>query len=156
MRAFSGVDDVFKLDDPTSDPIEPNLRIININMIGALYTAKLAMHYFRVAPISPAHDRLLIIQGSLAGYIDQPGSPQYAASKYGCRGLMKSLRRTVGEEGMRVNYIGPWFVRTPLLSEKVVAGLVAKGVQFAELADAGRAVLRLAGCRPRPERSNAA
>jgi NAD(P)-dependent dehydrogenase (short-subunit alcohol dehydrogenase family) len=141
----SGVDDVFKLDDPHSDPIEPNLRIININMIGVLYTAKLAMHYFRLHLVSDERDRLLIIQGSLAGYLDQPGSPQYAASKYGCRGLMKSLRRTVGKEGMRVNFIGPWFVKTPIMSEAVMEGLLKKGVKFAELGDAKTAALRLAG-----------
>ena len=120
----SGIDDVFKLDgstylpkrrgdllivtDPESEPIKPDLRIVNINMIGVLYTAKLAMHYFRTQPMSESRDRLLILQGSLAGYLDQPGSPQYAASKYGLRGMMKSLRRTVGQQDMRVNYIGPW------------------------------------------------
>lgn len=94
--------------DPNDEPVKPNLHIVNINVNGVLYTAKLAMHYFRKQPVDESRDRLLILQGSMAGYVDQPGTPQYAASKYALRGMMKSLRRTVGQQDMRVNFIGPW------------------------------------------------
>jgi NAD(P)-dependent dehydrogenase (short-subunit alcohol dehydrogenase family) len=94
--------------DVSKEPVQPDLRIININLIGVFYTAKLAMHYFRVQPEGENRDRCLIIKGSLAGFLDQPGTPQYNASKFGGRGLMRSLRRTSWQQGIRVNYIAPW------------------------------------------------
>jgi NAD(P)-dependent dehydrogenase (short-subunit alcohol dehydrogenase family) len=88
--------------------VKPDLRIVDINLVGVLYTAKLAMHYFRRQPESAPRDRCLIIKGSLAGYVDQPGSPQYMISKWGGRALMRCLRRTTWMQGIRVNYVAPW------------------------------------------------
>ncbi|TVY51496.1 5'-hydroxyaverantin dehydrogenase [Lachnellula cervina] len=141
---ISGPDDVFQFDDVSKEPVQPDLRIININLIGILYTAKLAMHYFRVQPEDDKRDRCLIIKGSLAGFLDQPGSPQYNASKFGGRGLMRSLRQTSWQQGIRVNYIAPWYIKTPIMSEAVVNHVLSKGVLFALLEDACKAVLRVA------------
>ena len=77
-------------------------------MIGVIYTVKLAIHY--LARNGEGNDRVLIMTASIAGYLDQPGSPQYCASKWGVRGLMRSLRRTMPMMGMRVNIIAPWQV----------------------------------------------
>ena len=95
--------------DKTEDPVEPNLSILNINLVGVLYTTKLALHYFRRQHEKNKDvDQVLIMQGSLAGYIDLPGSMQYASSKYALRGMMRNLRRSGWTFGMRVNYIAPW------------------------------------------------
>ena len=114
-----------------------------------VYTTKIALHYFQrqhsqnppAAGAPP--DTLLVLQGSLAGYIDLRGSPQYTASKWAVRGLLRSLRRTSLAHGTRVNYIAPWFVNTDILTDEAVAGLTAIGVVFAEAKDAAAAVLRL-------------
>lgn len=89
--------------------MKPDLKILNINLLAVVYTAKLAMHYFRKQPVDESRDRCLLLQGSLAGYLDLAGSPLYNASKYGVRGLMVSLRRAVFQQSIRVNYIGPWY-----------------------------------------------
>lgn len=95
--------------DKQDEPVEPDLKIANINFIGVLYTIKLALHYFRRQHEKNSQiDQVLILQGSLAGYIDLPGSIQYAGSKYALRGIMRNLRRTGWTFGMRVNYIAPW------------------------------------------------
>ena len=72
------------------------------------YTIKLALHYFRRQPLDNNRDRCLILKGSIAAYADQPGSPQYDASKWGARGLMRNFRRTAWKEGIRVNLVAPW------------------------------------------------
>lgn len=126
---------------PDSDPLEPDLSILQINLKAYMYTVKLATHYFSR---SPPGDKCLLMTASLAGYLDQPGSPQYCASKWGVRGLMHSLRQTMPGMGMRVNIIAPWFVRTAILSEQVADLLTSRGVNFAEKGDAARAVLHLA------------
>ncbi|OAG38537.1 hypothetical protein AYO21_07197 [Fonsecaea monophora] len=140
----SGLDDVFDLDDPSGPPVKPNLRIVNINLIGVLYTVKLAMHYFRKSPVDEHRDRCLILQGSTAAYVDQPGTPQYSASKFGVRGLMRSLRRTSWMQDVRVNFLCPWFTKTPIMSEEVIQRLEKLNLDFATLEDAGRAALRIA------------
>lgn len=94
---------------PYLPPVKPDFRIIEINLIGLAYTAKLALHYFRRQPLGSFRDRCLIIKGSIASYADQPGSPQYNISKWGARGLMRNLRRTTWKEGIRVNLVAPWY-----------------------------------------------
>lgn len=65
-------DPVFAFDD-SEEPQEPDLSIMKVNSIGALYTMKLAMHYFNRQPEDASRDRCLIVKGSLAAYLDLPG-----------------------------------------------------------------------------------
>ncbi|EFX06215.1 short chain dehydrogenase reductase [Grosmannia clavigera kw1407] len=139
-----GADDMFTLDDPSGPPVKPNLRIVEINLMGTIYTTKLALHYFRRQPETAARDRCLIIKGSVAAYADQPGSPQYNISKWGARGLFRNLRRTIWKEGIRVNFVAPWYVRTPILSQKIIAYLESKGVKFATVEDCAHAMIQIA------------
>jgi NAD(P)-dependent dehydrogenase (short-subunit alcohol dehydrogenase family) len=104
----TGPDPLYTLEDPTTEPSEPDLRILNTNLVGVLYTMKLGMHYLRLSPEEEGRDRCFIFKGSIAGILDQPGSFQYSTSKWGLRGLYKSLRRTSWMEGIRVNYVAPW------------------------------------------------
>jgi NAD(P)-dependent dehydrogenase (short-subunit alcohol dehydrogenase family) len=146
---ISGQDQVFQDNEltPDGDPKEPDLSILNINMVGVMYTAKLALHYFPQQPEGEGRDRCLILTASLAGYIDMPGTPQYCASKWGVRGLMRSLRVTMPREGMRVNIIAPWFVETRIISENLRQHIRSKGVKFANQEDVGRAAIHLASDR---------
>ncbi|KAF7541614.1 hypothetical protein G7054_g432 [Neopestalotiopsis clavispora] len=139
-----GADDFNTQQDPSQPPVKPDFSIININLIGTAYTAKLAMHYFLKQDQTPSRDRCLIIKGSVAAYADQPGSPQYNISKWGARGLFRNLRRTAWRQGIRVNFVAPWYVRTPILSDKVIEYLVSKGVNFARVEDCASAMLMLA------------
>lgn len=139
-----GLDDLYTLQDPAGPPSKPSLRTIDINLTGTIYTTKLALHYFRRQPLTPARDRCLILKGSIASYIDNPGSPQYNIAKWGSRGLMRNLRRTAWRESIRVNLVAPWYVRTPILSQKVQEYLDGEGVGFAEVGDSARGMLFLA------------
>lgn len=133
------------IDAEDDEPVQPDLRILNTNLIGVVYTAKLAVHYLSRNTLGS--DRCLIMTASLAGYLDQPGSPQYCGAKWGVRGLMRSLRRTCPKYDMRVNIIAPWFIKTQIISEQVADVLMSKGIVFAEKEDAGKAVLHLASDR---------
>lgn len=88
--------------------------MIDVNLIGVLYSVKLALFYFRKQHVErkgEARDLNLVIQGSLAGYLDIAGSVEYTTTKWAKRGLMRVLRKTEHEHNIRVNYIGPWSVR---------------------------------------------
>lgn len=60
--------------DPEADPVKPDLNIVNVNVIGTLYTFKLAVHYFRKQPQSDDRDRCFVMTGSLVSFIDSPVS----------------------------------------------------------------------------------
>ncbi|KAK3672030.1 hypothetical protein LTR78_007999 [Recurvomyces mirabilis] len=143
---ISGQDDVF-LDktDGDGEPLEPDLSIVNINTIGVMLTAKLALHYLaQESEGSEAGGKCLILTASLAGYLELPGSPQYTASKFAVRGLMRSLRLTAPMKEVRVNLIAPWYINTPIMSQEVADKIKSKGIEFATREDAGAAVLHLA------------
>jgi NAD(P)-dependent dehydrogenase (short-subunit alcohol dehydrogenase family) len=127
--------------------VKPDLRTIDINVTGLLYTTKLAMHYFRRQPVDISRDRCLIIKASLAGYIDMPSSPQYNTSKFGCRGLMRSLRRTSWKDSVRVNLVAPWIIATPIVPPGIAEILAATGTEFALEEDSAKAMLRIASDR---------
>jgi hypothetical protein len=56
--------------DPFSTPTKPSMHIIDINLVGAIYTFKLAVHYFRRSPTDAERDRCFIFIGSVAGILD--------------------------------------------------------------------------------------
>lgn len=54
--------------------MKPNLTIVDINLIGVMYTFKLAVHYFRRQPEDPDRDRCFIFKGSIVGFLDSLAS----------------------------------------------------------------------------------
>ncbi|KAG7567085.1 hypothetical protein FFLO_01211 [Filobasidium floriforme] len=138
-------DDVFAYDE--SGPKKPDLKIIDVNIHGVMYTAKLASHHFVTqngqVETRQQEDTCLVLISSGAGYLDCPRAPQYQASKYGMRGIMHSLRRVVHHYGSRVNIIAPWYVETKILSKAAFDEVKSLGVEFATLEDAGQCLLRI-------------
>ena len=91
----------------------PNLKTIEVNLHGALYTTKLALHSFirqnGTKGTSPSQsDTSLTLIGSGAAFLDCPRGVQYQSTKWGARGIMHALRRTAHYHGSRVNMISPW------------------------------------------------
>jgi NAD(P)-dependent dehydrogenase (short-subunit alcohol dehydrogenase family) len=91
----------------------PNLKTIEVNLHGALYTTKLAMHSFirqngTDGSASSQADTSLTLIGSGAAFLDCPRGVQYQSTKWGARGIMHALRRTAHYHGSRVNMISPW------------------------------------------------
>ncbi|KAH7142122.1 short chain dehydrogenase reductase [Dactylonectria macrodidyma] len=142
-----GADDFNTQQDHTQLPSKPDLRILEVNLTGTAYTAYLALHFFRNQPQDVSRDRCLIIKGSIAAYADQPGSPQYNMSKWGARGLFRNLRRVSWRDGVRVNFVAPWYVRTPILADKIIQYLESKDVKFATVEDCARAMIHIASER---------
>ncbi|KAL6243082.1 hypothetical protein RBB50_010182 [Rhinocladiella similis] len=139
---ISGPDDVFSVED-TEEPIKPRLNIVSIDLLGVIYTVKRARHYLMKHPLDASHDRCLIVNASLVSFLDVPGTPQYMASKWGCRGLMRCIRRTTAVDGVRMNLTGPWYVGTTILSPAVQEYCKSKGIVFAEAEDAAAAWIKI-------------
>ncbi|CAI7633343.1 unnamed protein product [Penicillium glandicola] len=137
-------DDLWPLDDINKPPVKPELNIVNVNLIGTMYTWKLAVHYFRKQPDTEDRDRCFIITGSMVAWIDSPANWQYTSSKYGLRGLMRTARRNSHEQGIRINYVAPCYIKSAIRSAAYEAQLKAKGVEFAPQEDVATCMMKLA------------
>ena len=76
------------------------------------------------------------IQSSV--HLRTPNSPAYTASKHGVLGFTKALAAELGNDGVRVNAIGPGFIETPL-NEKARATNPALVKVFIDRTPIGRA-----------------
>lgn len=86
--------------------VEPSMKEIDVNTIGALFSARIGMHFLRV---SGGGD--LVLVSSIAGFKECGEMVAYTASKHGVVGIMRGLHLTATPEGIRVNVICPWMTR---------------------------------------------
>jgi NAD(P)-dependent dehydrogenase (short-subunit alcohol dehydrogenase family) len=82
-------------------------KILDVNLTGALLTAKAA-----VARMRRRGKGSLVFMASVAGIEPMPGLGAYSVSKAGLLGLMRALARELGPAGIRVNAIAPGLVET--------------------------------------------
>ncbi|KAL2785991.1 hypothetical protein BJX66DRAFT_347061 [Aspergillus keveii] len=137
-------DSLWPLDDINAPPVKPTLSIVDVNLTGTLYTWKLAVHYFRKQPDTEDRDRCFIITGSMVAWIDSPANWQYTCSKYALRGLMRVARRNSWEQGIRINYVAPCYIKSAIRSPTYEAELISKGVEFAPQEDVAKCFMRIA------------
>ena len=108
-----------------AEPPPPSLRVLDVNMIGVMYTTHLALFYLprnpNSLPATQSHDprstprdRHLLLISSIAGLSPFPGQTLYGVSKHAVVGLFRSLRCTSFAHGVRVNMLCPYFIDTPL------------------------------------------
>ncbi|KAI9927108.1 hypothetical protein MW887_003491 [Aspergillus wentii] len=137
-------DSLVALDDPHGEPVKPDLNIMDVNMNGVLYTQKLAMHYFRAQPDDESRDRCFIITSSLAAYLDFPHNWEYVCAKHAIKALMRCSRHLGWQQGIRINTLNPYFMKTTILSDEVHDVLESKGVEYALPEDGAAAVVKIA------------
>ncbi|KAG4032048.1 hypothetical protein MFRU_008g03980 [Monilinia fructicola] len=112
------------LDAP--EPPKPNFKAFEVDLLGVLYTAHLALWYLprnprsqkanpSTTPSPNTPDRHLLLIGSVASLAPIPGQTLYAVSKHGVLGLFRTLRSTSFTNGVRVNMLCPYFIDTPLI-----------------------------------------
>lgn len=147
--------------DPNGEPTKPDLNIVKVNMEGTMYTWKLAVHYFRKQPDTEDRDRCFIITGSMVAFIDSPvrhslltfplspltleqGNWEYTATKYGLRGFMRTARRSTWEQGIRINYVAPCWIKSAIRTAEYEKWLVDRGIEFGEQIDVSRCFMRVA------------
>ena len=129
---------------PTDDPPKPSTLALDVNLTGVYYTALLAIHYFNARVVDESFKPQLCFISSLAGYGDLPFSADYAATKWGVRGMWRSLRGVRGVNslgGIQANLIAPTFLRTAMTAS-FVEQLEQAGAKTGEVGDAVEGVLR--------------
>ena len=96
-------------------PIEGWDRIIAINLSGVFY----GMHY-QIPAMLAGGVGVIVNMASIAGKVGLANASGYTAAKHGVVGLTKTAAVEYAARGIRVNAVGPGFIKTPLLGKRAV------------------------------------
>lgn len=76
-----------------------------MNLVGAAYTVKIAVHFFSKWPETKCQ---IVLTASAASYLDTPPLYLYCAAKAGVIGLMRGLRCQLVKQNITINAVAPW------------------------------------------------
>lgn len=95
---------------PTGDyPLDGWQKVIDINLSGVFY----GMRYQIPAMLSKGGS--IINVASILGQAGTRGAPAYVAAKHGVVGLTKTAALEYADKKIRINSIGPGYIKTPLI-----------------------------------------
>ena len=87
-------------------------RVIDVNLTGGFNMSKLALPLM----LKQKYGRIVFLTSPM-GHLGFAGQANYAASKAGQVGLMKSLSKEVAKRKITVNCVSPGFIATELISD---------------------------------------
>ncbi|KAB8338729.1 hypothetical protein FH972_021674 [Carpinus fangiana] len=115
---------------------EPDLKVLQVNLIGVVNTIKLAIHHLR----KQQHPGSIVITASTAAY-QQFSSVDYTTSKHAVLGLMRGLAGHLHPHlPIRINAIAPSWTATGIIPRSAVE---AAGVAIQEPSAVARTVALL-------------
>ena len=109
-------------------------RMLELNTLGALYTAHAALpHLLAAAEQEPRRVADLVITSSVAGRQVRLGSGVYNASKHAVGAFAEALRQEVTQRHVRVSLIEPGAVETELASHNSAQVREQMAKRFADM-----------------------
>ena len=107
-------------------PDEQWQTMIDINLTGVWRTLKAAVPHMLAA----GNGGSIVTVSSVAGIKSLPAQAHYSSAKHGVVGLTKTAAIELGEYGIRVNYIHPWGVDTPMGQDTKMGSIFEAHPQF--------------------------
>ncbi|KAL4910563.1 hypothetical protein BDW74DRAFT_172036 [Aspergillus multicolor] len=152
--AGAGIVETGNIFDPALDMESirepPPTKVLDVNLLGCLYTARIAAVYLRQNRPDPNSDRSILLVSSVAGFKESPGLFVYQASKHGVLGLMRAMRLyTYGSSSVhniRVNCICPWMTTTGMV-KGVQDSWIKAGLPMNSAMDVAMVTARVLGDR---------
>ncbi|HEX3238534.1 MAG TPA: SDR family NAD(P)-dependent oxidoreductase [Solirubrobacterales bacterium] len=97
-------------------PVEEWEQMIEVNLLGLLYTAHAAIpHLLEAAADDPRKVADVVNISSVAGRVARSGSGVYNATKFGVGAFSESLRQEVAGRDVRISLVEPGAVATELV-----------------------------------------
>ena len=104
-------------------PIDGWQKVININLSGVFYGMR-----YQIPAMSKKGGSIVNV-ASILGMAGTRFSPAYVAAKHGVLGLTKTAALEYADKKIRINSIGPGYIKTPLitnsLDEATIQSLIA-------------------------------
>jgi len=97
-------------------PIDGWDKVIAINLSGVFYGMR-----YQVPAIKAAGGGAIVNMASILGQVGFRNSAAYVAAKHGVVGLTQSAALEYAPVGIRVNSVGPGFIKTPLVEKSLDA-----------------------------------
>jgi len=104
-------------------PIDGWDKVIAVNLSGVFYGMR-----YQIPAMQRAGGGSIVNIASVLGQVGFRNSAAYVAAKHGVVGLTRSAALEYGPQKIRVNAVGPGFIRTPLLEKN----LGAEAIQILE------------------------
>ena len=96
-------------------PIDAWDTIIGINLSGVFYGMR-----HQIPAMIANGGGAIVNMASIAGKVGLVNASGYVAAKHGVVGLTETAAIEYGEQGIRVNAVGPGFINTPLINKRSV------------------------------------
>ena len=91
--------------------IEAWRRVVEINLFGVFYCMK-----YEIPAMLAGGGGAIVNMASILGDVGFANAPAYVSAKHGVVGLTRTAALEYGPLGIRVNSVGPAFIRTPMIA----------------------------------------
>ncbi|KAI4666957.1 uncharacterized protein J4E88_010378 [Alternaria novae-zelandiae] len=115
--------------DENGDLLPPKMNTINVNLVGVMYTVKLAIHYLKKNPNGGS----IVMTASGSSFARLPAE-DYTTAKHGVLGLLRALQPQLHPRlPIRINAVAPSWTDTAIVPRAMIAALGDSNVQSADV-----------------------